>query len=108
MRELAEYVLLGFIQGATEFLPISSSAHVLAAKEILNVRASAIVLEICLHFGTLLAILVVLRRELWSLIADTFNLNMLNLLVNAFTGHIASSQVPLKIGFRDWFYDMIT
>jgi len=71
MRELAEYVLLGLIQGATEFLPVSSSAHLVAAGHILHVRTPGVVLGVCLHFGTLVAILIVLRREVWNLIRDT-------------------------------------
>lgn len=70
MREVVEYVLLGLIQGATEFLPVSSSGHLVAARELLNMRGPGMLLEVCLHVGTLVAILIVLRSELWKLIID--------------------------------------
>jgi undecaprenyl-diphosphatase len=72
-------ILLGVLQGATEFLPISSSAHLVAAQALLRqpptgtdvpTAPEELVLAVALHFGTLLAILVVFRRELLRLVAD--------------------------------------
>jgi len=71
MRELLTYVLLGAIQGATEFLPVSSSGHLAAAKRILGVEAPGLLVEACLHLGTLLAIVAVFRKEIAALLVDT-------------------------------------
>jgi undecaprenyl-diphosphatase len=67
---ITEAILLGLTQGATEFLPVSSSAHLVVVQALLDVSAPGIGLEISLHFGTLLAILIVLRRELARLARD--------------------------------------
>ena len=66
----AQAVLLGVLQGLTEFLPVSSSAHLVAAQHMLKVSSPPIMLDVALHFGTLLAILFVLRRSLWRLASD--------------------------------------
>ncbi len=66
----AEAVLLGILQGLTEFLPVSSSAHLVAAQHLMHVTEPPIMLDVALHFGTLLAILLVLRRTLWRLAVD--------------------------------------
>ena len=59
-------ILLGIIQGATEFLPISSSAHLVIFQNLFQVdmEAGAIVaFDVCLHLGTLFAVLLALRKE---------------------------------------------
>jgi len=67
---LLQHILLGLLQGVTEFLPVSSSAHLVAARTLLGVHASPLFLEVCLHFGTLVSILLVFRSEIWRLLAD--------------------------------------
>jgi undecaprenyl-diphosphatase len=69
-------IILGIIQGIAEFLPISSSGHLVIADAILNQYSSSSLpsegatLEIALHFGTLLSILVVYRQDLRSVLKD--------------------------------------
>ena len=63
-------VLLGLVQGLTEFLPVSSSAHLAAAQALLGVHAPAAGVAIALHCGTLLAILIVFWRDLWAVALD--------------------------------------
>lgn len=63
-------VLLGLVQGLTEFLPVSSSAHLTAAEALLGVKSPPLLSAVGLHCGTLLAILVVFWRELWAIAAD--------------------------------------
>ncbi len=67
---MLQAVLLGVLQGLTEFLPVSSSAHLVAAERLLGVEADGVLLEVSLHVGTLLAILVVFARELWAVARD--------------------------------------
>jgi undecaprenyl-diphosphatase len=61
---ILQAIVLGAIQGVTEFLPVSSSGHLVIVQELLGERSPGVMLEVSLHFGTLLAILVVFRRDL--------------------------------------------
>ena len=70
MKQLIDYILLGLLQGATEFLPVSSSGHLVAAKKLLNMAPEGLLLEVCLHFGTLLAVLYVFRKDIRNLVTD--------------------------------------
>lgn len=69
-------VVLAVVQGVAEFLPISSSGHLVIANALLHQMAGTSVPEetatmtIALHFGTLLSILVVYRKELFALLGD--------------------------------------
>lgn len=56
-------ILLGVLQGATEFLPVSSSGHLVLAEHYLGFREGGLVFDVCLHMGTLAAILVYFRRD---------------------------------------------
>ncbi len=67
MQEFPRYILLGLVQGLTEFLPVSSSAHLVFFQHFLRLDPPGVVLEGALHLGTLLAVLVYFRREVLSL-----------------------------------------
>ncbi|HUV85570.1 MAG TPA: undecaprenyl-diphosphate phosphatase [bacterium] len=56
--------MLGLVQGLTEFLPVSSSGHLVLAQEYLGIAAPGIVVEVALHVATALAVLVYFRRRL--------------------------------------------
>jgi len=61
--------LLGVVQGLTEFLPVSSSGHLVLGKRLLRVSAEMpVTFEVVLHAGTLLATLVVFRRPVWEIV----------------------------------------
>ena len=62
--DLLKAIALGIVQGLTEFLPISSSGHLVIGSEILNFHESGIAFEVFLHLGTLVAVLIAFRREL--------------------------------------------
>ncbi|MCF7859019.1 MAG: undecaprenyl-diphosphate phosphatase [Candidatus Cloacimonetes bacterium] len=61
-------MFLGIIQGLTEFLPISSSGHLVLAEHYLNFKSPNISFEIVLHLGSLLAVLIFFRKDIFSLI----------------------------------------
>ena len=65
-----EAILLGLVQGLTEFLPVSSSGHLVLGKHLLGIDSPGASFEIYAHFGTLLAILVHYRREVGAMIAS--------------------------------------
>ena len=65
-------LLLAVIQGVTEFLPVSSSAHLVLLPIITTWRDQGIVIDIAAHFGSLLAVLSYFRRDLYRLTAGCF------------------------------------
>ena len=69
MEELWKLVALGAIQGLTEFLPVSSSAHLLAAQEVFGLESGekALAFDAALHLATVLAVLVYFHRDLWRI-----------------------------------------
>lgn len=69
--ELVTPILLGLLQGATEFLPISSSGHLVLAEAFFAVQEASLAFDVALHLGTLLAILIYFQRE-WRDIATAF------------------------------------
>jgi len=56
MTELFQVIFLSVIQGITEFLPISSSAHLIFIPNLLGWKDQGIFLDVSMHFGSLLAI----------------------------------------------------
>ncbi|MCD6249788.1 MAG: undecaprenyl-diphosphate phosphatase [candidate division Zixibacteria bacterium] len=67
-----EAILLGIIQGLTEFLPVSSSGHLVLTQELLHVNQPGLVFELLAHVGTLGAVLVYFRKSVWRLIRALF------------------------------------
>lgn len=67
-----ETLLLGIIQGATEFLPISSSAHLVIAQSLLHVQVPGVLLEVVLHLGTLMSVLIYFRHDLQNIVSGFF------------------------------------
>ncbi len=65
---LLEAVVLGIVQGLTEFLPISSSGHLVLGEFLLRAEFNDLSFEVFLHFGTLLSVVIVFRRALWSIL----------------------------------------
>ena len=63
-----EAMLLGLLQGLTEFLPVSSSGHLALGQEAWGIQTGNITFEVIVHFGTLLAIVTALRARISNLI----------------------------------------
>lgn len=68
MVEILNMLLLAVVQGLTEFLPVSSSGHLVLFQHFLGVREGDIFFDVILHVGTLGSILVVYRREILRLL----------------------------------------
>ena len=66
--ELLQTIVLGIIQGITEFLPVSSTAHLMILPEIFGFSYQGRTMDIFLNIGTLAAVLVFYRRDIWNLI----------------------------------------
>ena len=67
-------IILGAVQGLTEFLPVSSSGHLQIAKSLLGVHIDEnITFDVMLHAATVLSTIVVMWRELWRLLCGVFS-----------------------------------
>lgn len=66
--EAVQAIVLGFVQGFTEFLPVSSSGHLAIMREILGVETGVLTFEVAVHLGTLLAVLLVFRKMIARLV----------------------------------------
>ncbi len=67
MMDAFQAIFLGIIQGITEWLPISSSGHLVIFQEFLNIPAS-VSFDLLLHLGTLVVICFVFRKDIWNII----------------------------------------
>jgi len=90
-------MLLGLIQGLCEFLPVSSSGHLVLLQNIFGIT-DALFFDTMLHFGTLVAVVAVFYRQLWALIRRPLQKKVLWLLI--------STAVTAVIAFV--FEDFIT
>ncbi|MFC1840602.1 undecaprenyl-diphosphate phosphatase [Thermodesulfobacteriota bacterium] len=79
-------LFLGVVQGITEFLPISSSGHLVVTQNLLGFSEPEILFDTALHLGTLLAVFVFFRSDLKKMILETWNL---------FTGYFKKNE-PLS------------
>jgi undecaprenyl-diphosphatase len=59
-----EALVLGVLQGLTEFIPVSSSGHLVLAEELFNLDTGGLLFDVMLHAGTLLALLAYFRRDI--------------------------------------------
>ena len=82
MNELINYIILGIIQGLTEFFPVSSSGHLVLFQDYLKIANEGASAEIIAHFGTLFSILLFYRSSFFSSINedDFFNIKTIKLL----------------------------
>jgi len=69
-----EAIILGIIQGLTEFLPVSSSGHLVLFQQLFGLKEAELFFDVCVHLGTLLAVIVVFHREIQNIIAALWRL----------------------------------
>jgi undecaprenyl-diphosphatase len=92
---LVEAIILGIIQGLTEFLPVSSSGHLEIGKALLNVPAESLNFTIAVHGGTVLSTIVVFRKDILQLIKGCFEFRWNE--ETQYVAKIAISMVPVGI-----------
>lgn len=85
--ELLKYIFLGFIQGLTETIPVSSSGHLMIFKKLISLDINFDTLAIITNFGSLLAIIVLFRKDILSL-------------VKSFFGYLATKKEEYKDEYR--------
>ncbi|MCB1153925.1 undecaprenyl-diphosphate phosphatase, partial [bacterium] len=71
MFDLIRAIILGIVQGATEFIPVSSSGHLVIVPWFFGWAPSSLVFDTVLHWGTLLSIVVVFWRDFLNMIGAT-------------------------------------
>lgn len=69
---IIDALLLGIVQGLTEFIPVSSSGHLILFHDLLGVQQSGLAFDVALHLGTLLALVLFFRKDLITLISSIF------------------------------------
>ena len=86
---ILQAAVLGLVQGLAEFLPISSSGHLILARAVMGISDAQaatgpyMMLDVLLHAGTLLAVLVVFWKDWWAILKNPFRSRTLLLLIIA-------------------------
>ena len=68
-----EAIILGAVQGLTEFLPVSSSGHLVIFQYLFNLKEPEVLFNVGVHMGTLIAVIIFFRKDLHSIIASVFS-----------------------------------
>lgn len=102
---LFDAILLGTIQGLTEFLPVSSSGHLVLLQRFLGFQGPDVVFDTCFHLGTLAALCVCFRRDIWRIGCSLFRLDFKSpparLFLLILIGTVPTAIIGLT--FRDFF-----
>ena len=96
-------ILLGLVQGLTEFFPVSSSGHLLMLQEILGIREEGILFEITVHVATLASVLIFYRRRVGSLMIGALKRSPADL---RYAAKLAAATLPAVLAVLvagDWF-----
>jgi undecaprenyl-diphosphatase len=99
-----EAVVLGIIQGITEFFPVSSSGHLVMGSAVLGLEVQGILFEVAVHVATLISVLIVYRARIWTLVRGCCGLEEQS--AWPYVMKIVLATIPAVIvGFtlKDWF-----
>ena len=97
-----EALVLGVVQGITEFFPVSSSGHLVMTQELLGIRIPGIGFEIVVHVATLLSVLIVYRERVFSLCAGCIRRERE---AWEYVGWLVAATIPavlVVLAFGDW------
>lgn len=97
---MLEAIILGIIQGFTEFLPISSSGHLIVVQHLFGMQEGVIALDVTLHLGTLLALIIFFWKDIVLVLRDKKAIGQI-LVVTIITGAIG-------VGGKDFFESLFS
>ena len=100
MAEFLEIIILSAIQGISEFIPVSSSAHLFLISEVKSFEIKSLLTDVSLHLGSLLAILFYFREDFLKLFKDK---KLLKLLIFGSLPLILIGFIVFKTGLIDYF-----
>ena len=104
---LIDAILLGILQGATEFLPVSSSGHLVLAQHLIDgFEQPGVLFDVLLHVGTMVAVIIYFRRDLIGLVTSLWRRDeqaamQKRMLVLLVVGSIPTAIIGLL--FKDFF-----
>ncbi len=99
-------IILGILQGLSEFLPISSSGHLVLFQKLFNMPETGLLLEILLHIGTLFAVLVIFWRDWMEMLRHLFKSRAVRLLIVATIPAVVVTLLfndAIEAAFSGWF-----
>ena len=97
IEEILSYLILGLIQGLTEFLPVSSSGHLTLCSELLGIKSDDITFKVLVHFATALSTIIVFRKDIMNLISGFFKRDNSGNSARNYIGLLALSAIPAAI-----------
>ncbi|MFL2886955.1 MAG: undecaprenyl-diphosphate phosphatase [Candidatus Pelagibacter sp.] len=103
ISQYIEVTILAFIQGISEFIPISSSGHLIIISEIHNFSVGSLQLDICFHLGSLFAIIFYFRKDLLNI---TKNKNLSSLIILGSLPLITIGFIFYLTGLVNYFRDL--
>lgn len=87
--------ILSFIQGLTEFLPISSSGHLILLPKLFGWQDQGLQLDVAVHIGTLCSVLIYFRQQIWAMISDSLAYIFSGLAEKAYTPNVHMSLLVI-------------
>ncbi len=107
--EFIRFILIGIVQGLTEFLPVSSSGHLVIFNYFLNINLPGVFFELLLHVGTVLSIFVLFYKRIISILKSVLSWKKDE---DFFTGmYIIMANIPTAIigfGFKGFFESLFS
>lgn len=90
---IKDSIILGIIQGLTEFLPVSSSGHLVIFQEILKFNSPGATFEVVLHLGTMLAVIIYFREKILNISFDHIKLIIIGTIPAVIVGLLFKDQI---------------
>ncbi len=103
ISQYIEVLVLAFIQGFSEFIPVSSSGHLIIVSKIYNFNVGSLQLDISFHLGSLFAIIFYFRKDLLNI---TKNKSLLSLIILGSLPLVIVGYIFFTVGLIDYFRNL--